>query len=61
MTAHVPETAKTLSPGPMFSKAVDFGTLVHSFIVVNYQVLTSSTDFELDDLNLVSERTPRQI
>ena len=34
MTADVAKTAEMLSPGPMLSKAGDFGILVHSFIFV---------------------------
>jgi hypothetical protein len=33
MTAQVPETGKMLSLTPMFSKAGDFGVLVHSFLL----------------------------
>ena len=50
-----------LSPGLMFSKAGDLGSLVHSFIVVCCQLLKSSTGFELNVLNSARERTPHRI
>jgi hypothetical protein len=40
MNADVPETAKLFSPGPLFSKAGDFGVLVHSFFIVNVKALS---------------------
>jgi hypothetical protein len=39
MTADLVKTAKMLSLDPMFSKAGDFGILVHSFIAACSQPL----------------------
>jgi hypothetical protein len=61
MTADVPETAEMLSAAPMFSKAVELGDLVHSFIVIVSQLLSTGVRFELDVLNLARERTRRRI
>ena len=60
MTADVAKTAEMLSPGPMLSKAGDFGVLVHSFIVVFCQLLSRRHQFELDVLNSGGERTRRR-
>lgn len=60
MTAVVAKPVEILSLGLMFSKAGDFGILVHSFIVVIFQLLRLLIEIELDVLTLARERTPHR-
>jgi len=47
MTAELATTGKMLSPGPMFSKAGDFGILVHSYFIIVRKVLSTIDQVEL--------------